>query len=309
MATRFERRLSKSEERAKAALEYLKKRPAWWQNVLKARYNDRPLLIAVRDGYLNAYADGQSVLKIRFRADGAGVRPRCELHRKYVCGPNVENGYEVVDMRDLENPGTLKGWITEALNYADAEKRGVAAIAARHPNIIDVEMGLPANEPVEPGAKKTAPRMDIVALEKGGEGLKIVFYEAKLFDNGSLRSRSKPKILEQLKRYENWIGSKGRRDQVIEAYRRACRLLIEVDKMRGAKSHPCVVQAAEDGSKLQVDAKPRIIVFGCTKDQIGSNSSWKEGKHQEKLDRYELLMCERAEDVRLPSGCDEPDAT
>jgi len=186
MVTKFERRLGTSEQKNKAVLEYLQSKPCWWRDVLDARYRsrnnveERQLLIAVRNGYLNAYADGHSILKIGFKTSGDGVQPRCEIHRKYVSGPQAGDGHLIFDGKQVggkpyESPGTLQSWITTALDYANekkrgAEKRGVAAIATRNPDIIDVEMALPANEPVEAGTSKTARRMDLVALERAGDG-------------------------------------------------------------------------------------------------------------------------------------------
>jgi hypothetical protein len=84
------------------ALAYLKTSPQWWRDVLAARYRstsgeERPLLIAVRDGYLSIYADGQAVLEAHFDARSGRAQMRGKIHRKYVLGPDAGDGYLVFD--------------------------------------------------------------------------------------------------------------------------------------------------------------------------------------------------------------------
>ena len=54
---------------------------------------DVPLRLAVRDGYLNLYANGQSVAKI----SAAGGKPRLDVHWKYVEGIRKTPGTELND--------------------------------------------------------------------------------------------------------------------------------------------------------------------------------------------------------------------
>lgn len=173
VANKFKRKLPDG------ALEHLKKECAWWQDVLSFRYvekatgSPRSLLFALRDGYFNLYAEGQSVLKVEFDARRNGdLRVRCKLHRKYVSGSDAGDGYfdfdgmEVTEGREKRpvqkyaGLETLAGWVEATRAYAGDEKKGVAVIANQHPEVIDVEMALPANDVVTPGDKKVANRMD-----------------------------------------------------------------------------------------------------------------------------------------------------
>lgn len=233
------------------ALEYLRSLPPWWRDVLQFRYGDegdapRPLLFALRDGYFNVYVEGQSVLKIGFdtRQRSDGVKVRCKLHRKYALGPDAGAGYlsfdgaKVVDptskmvIQTYQGADTLLKWVNAARSYAGREKKGVAAIAERHPTVIDVEMALPANEPSTPDQIKSANRMDIVALEGHGTGYRLAFYEAKLFSNSELRARNyNPRVLaRQLTNYCNYVSGPERRRQVLAAYRETCRFNISVSE-------------------------------------------------------------------------------
>ena len=55
---------------------------------------DVPLRLAVRDGYLNLYANGQSVAKI----SAAGGKPRLDVHWKYVEGIRKTPGTELSNL-------------------------------------------------------------------------------------------------------------------------------------------------------------------------------------------------------------------
>ena len=105
--------------------------------------------------------------------------------------------------------------------------------------------------------------MDIVALESDSEGIKIVFYEAKLFCNPELRAKNlEPRVLKQLERYEDWINFNHRADEVLDAYRRACRILIRLNATKSEASrppdHPLILEAAKDGSNLPLSIPSRV---------------------------------------------------
>jgi hypothetical protein len=293
----FERRLPDG------ALEYLET-AAWWQDVLRARYTtgdgaSRPLLIALRNYYINVYADGQSVLKITFDKSRGHIPPRCELHRKYDGREEIKPTYVPIDISRI-NEIALATWIERALCHGHDEKRGVAAIVARNSNVIDVEMGLPANKPVSPGDGKAAPRMDIVAIERDEviDNLKLVFYEVKGFWNSGLRSRSlNPKLFDQLDKYEKYVMIPERRQQIVDAYRNGCNFIRMVHDARGTTLHP-FIDAITHGAELGLDPKPRLVVFGCKDGAAAAAPSWRQ--HEAVLrQRYCLLIEHRAEDVAL----------
>jgi hypothetical protein len=289
-------------------LALLKARPSWWQDLLDYRFKDvsgkeQPLFLAIRGGYLNAYVEGQSILKIGFVS--RPVRLSAEIHNKYVYADDQSylkfDGNEVKAKQypsvTYEQRKSVGEWVKRARSYAGDEKRGVAVIVARNSHVIDVEMGLTGQPSVD--------RIDIVALEKDAEALKIVFYEAKLFSNhAALRADTlQPKVLKQLKRYEDWIRS--RPDEIIPAYRRACGLLIRLHGMRYTRAdlhapsvHRFVLQAAKEGSNLQVDPKPRLIVFGYSpSERVGS---WKRHECALRQNGVRLIMKPRPEGVILP---------
>jgi hypothetical protein len=301
-----------------AGMQLLESRPDWWKEILAFRFRDgsekeQPLFLAARNGYLNAYVEGQSILKIAFDETVHPARLSGEVHHKYLHdGAEGQvylkfDGHHYFDKSGTAVLGsggtTLASRVERARKHTGAEKRGVAVIVGRHPQVIDVEMGLPANASVSPDVRPTAPRMDIVALEEDGNGAKIVFYEAKLFRNSELRADSLlPRVLTQLRRYVDWMDSPGRADEVVSAYRRACAIHVQIHAMRQPGSanpiHPLIQRAAIEGSLLTVDHNPRLVIFDYAAE--ARDASWR--RHEDALSRagIKLIMAPRPEDIVLP---------
>ena len=297
----------------KLGLDALEKRPAWWQDLLDARFTDasgkkRPLFLAVRDNYLNAYVEGQSISKIKFKAEKPPsvlrASIRASIHHKYVLekaeGQKYSrfDGIKAGDVR-YTGPKMLDGWIEKARCFAGEEKKGVAVIAANNPNVIDVEMGLPM------GLRGHADRIDMVALERHGQAIRIVFYEAKCFKNSSLVSTTQPKVLDQLKRYTEWLKAEGRCKLLTDSYRRTCQILVTLRGMqKGQDMHRLISEAAGEQSILVVDPAPRLVIFGYDRSRLHPN--W-HGQHRPKLEEAglrhnRLIIKPSSKEIKLPDG-------
>jgi hypothetical protein len=202
--------------------------------------------------------------------------------------------------------------------FCETGKEGVAAIAARNPHVIDVEMGLPADEVSNAGTNdemgpKVAPRIDIVAIEESAsEGAQVAFYEAKLFSNNELRSDDlRPKILEQLAKYARYMapsdGEGGKRcNQIIKAYRNTCIFMQQVAQMRGHMPDP-LVDAVAKGLPLALDPYPRVLIYEYEANEVAEGSPW--ARHHNVLSKgLQVFMRPKAKDIilsrrdpRLPS--------
>lgn len=271
----------------------------------------RPLLIAIRNGYLNVYAEGQSVLRVGFdaRRDG-GLRLRCRIHRKYVSKDDLGSNYLDFDGHQVTlslnrqpiqvyaGAETLHGWVEAARRYAGLEKKGVAIIAEKHPSVIDVEMALPADEPTTPHGKKVANRMDIVALETKGESVRLAFYEAKLLSNAELRARNKaPPVARQMENYRSYVSQPERRQEILDAYKNACAVLAAINDMRGIATHPLIKTVSTDGLS-ELDPEPRLVLFGQEGGKARNKAAWE--KHAQIL-RENGIVIEglRPEEIEL----------
>jgi hypothetical protein len=156
----------------------------------------------------------------------------------------------------------LHEWIERAAQHVGEEKRCVDELVASNPSIIDLEMGLPAA-----GERKTAQRMDCVALERGPDAIHIVFWEAKMIDDGRLRSRSIPEVVNQVQIYRDYLTDPDQALNVEVAYRNVCRLLSELRAMaasvgRELSLDPLIFEAAQKETQLKVDPEPRLVIFG-----------------------------------------------
>ena len=279
----------------------------WWRDILKFEFQgvdgeSHRLALAVRNGYLNAYVEGQSILKIQFDDAANPVYLKAKIHHKYL-GKAVGQVYKIFDGKTVEGSpylsGTsLKNWVANAQEFAKlrsgsidfSEKQGVAVIASRNSHVIDLEMALPG---------EVAPRIDLVALERGASAIKIVFYEAKLFSNPALRAKNcKPKVLEQLRTYEEWLTSGDRKAEVIKAYRNACGLLTKLREMQGVPVDGLIEEASIPGSPLTVDPKPRLIIFGP--QTIKNWTPHEAALRQAGITGPRLIIEKHPKDVELP---------
>lgn len=242
-----------------------------------------PLRLAIRENYVNFYADGQSIANVRMGSDTLSAR----VHEKYF-EPNAETRRQIGQKyRRLECKGTdnrptdvVSSWMQVASSYAGAEKTFVERLVAANPNVIDLEMALPAF----PG-EKSAARVDLVALEPSGRGWRLVFWEAKMAKNPEARAKgdTTPKVVAQKDKYCLWLGAN--EDLVLSAYHQVCRDLVDIH--RRVSQSPLGVAMPElgegirqvaDGKSLILDNKIRLVIGGWD-----PNGSFEKNGHHKKL--------------------------
>jgi hypothetical protein len=249
----------------------------WWKDLLKlwrpsgSTAEDHGLRLAVRNNYLNFYSKGQAIARVGFNH---ACQPYLETHVKYAFGPDEEiQACARLEGTVIRHPNsekqlnyngesTLREWIDQAQEYAGTEKQFVDKLVADNPAIIDLEIALPAR-----GVGETAPRMDCAGLEREGNVIRIVFWEAKMIGNGGLKSLSEPAVVRQVRRYHDYLNDSERAQNFVLAYRNVCCLLQEFRKMadvpgRKLNLDQLVSDAGLKDSKLEVDPEPRIIIFG-----------------------------------------------
>lgn len=246
--------------------------------------SERSLRLCIRDGYLNFYRAGQSVAAMRFLRNG---KPQAEIHNKYVYGA-AGQGQKYVRLtnegyQDREGgqfipyeSGGVDVWIenvnpgTSSLpntskGHIGREKKFVDQIVGRNPNVIDLEMAVPAFK--DRAEQRRAPRMDLVALETDGDFWKIVFWEIKRADDGRARSRSpSPEVIsKQLAPFAEWV--EDHQKLIIEAYQTVCRRLVEfhvcakVLRPDIADLGEGIRQVAKAGApRPTVDLQPRLLI-------------------------------------------------
>ena len=270
------------------ALRHLAKKDGhnWWKDVLASG----KLLLAVRGGYLSAYAMGQSIFKIGSEK-GTGVDKeglRVEVHYKYLIEPKSKartpyvrfdgknfkiKPSDVVQIR-YDSEEALNRMIRTASRYSGPEKTGVHQIAQSEPKVVDLEIAFTRSG--DPGQKSTAPRMDLAVLipwERGEACL--VFCEAKCADNVELwmpprdesaAGEASIAVVAQLRKYEKFIQENT--NALVPAYRNVCQTLTDLHEQGSTRKLDDLVYHVADGRRsLSIHPNVFLLVFGFDADQ------------------------------------------
>lgn len=241
----------------------------WW----KAIADDRELIIAIRENYINVYWKGNNLLKLKQEGnDLVG-----EIHYKYLLRPSSEqppyikviNGQTKLDSADklfIPDFADLTALKRATNAYSSEEKEGVHQIVIHNPNIIDVEIAL-GTESKKTGSATTN-RIDFAALKFEHSGPEIVFFEAKRFANKELRANGENiPVLNQLRRYQNLLHD-GQSD-LIRSYRKVCGNLASLKGVgnRYAPMLNMMNEIAENKCNLSISEDVRLVIFGFDIDQ------------------------------------------
>lgn len=233
-----------------------------------------PLRLGIRNGYLNFYAQGQSIAKVAFQKR----QLKGEIHHKYVDDAATGQKYVNLDqsMQKAAVWGDLETWIGRSKKYHGREKTFVDLVVAANETVIDLEMGLPAYGYTNPETgKKVAPRIDLVALEAVEGGWQVVFWEAKLISDGRICSNSpEPEVIKQIRNYKEWFERGSAKQDVLHAYRETCLLLKQMHDYATSQGisapplAPAIVAIAADPTKLlTLDPIVRLIVDARSYDK------------------------------------------
>ena len=166
-------------------------------------------------------------------------------------------------------PADIDRWIETAATYVGAEKAFVDDLIAANPNVIDLEMGLPAQT-----GSRSAPRMDLVVVQPDAS---IAFWEAKFSGNGELRSKvgtpyaerangeyvSGIHVVSQLRNYQRWMEVDGgkRQSEVVSGYVRTATILGELAHKFG-KEDAAALEAWSNVSSTACLILPPGVVVG-----------------------------------------------
>lgn len=282
-------------------------RESWWRDVLA----DPNLVVATRGRSLNVYWKGQSL----FRASLIGGALVVTTHEKFLLDPaldgqvplRTDGTFDIAAllqkgfMGRYEGKDTLRKMKSAAGVFADAEKAGCHEVAIRNPNVIDVEVAFPGKY-VFDGKETTAPRVDLAAVEADGPDARLVFWEAKTYDNGELRAldeETPAKVCGQVERYRQILAQY--RQTVEESYARVAGNLVAFKAMGWARPLSNAIEAVGKGeATLRLHDEPAVglVVFGFDAGQR-DEKRWvgHRGKLQERIGRVKLLG--DAKQVRL----------
>lgn len=275
----------------------------WWRNLV----DDKELFLAIRDDYINFYFRGCSILKLDWSRRNRTLTGK--IHYKYLLKPTIkgskyikfgEYGLDLPELRSLfldslDDVNELKRAVKR---YADAEKSGVhnVVINDKNPNVLDLEIAISKG--------KSAPRVDLVALhddtDRSGT-IRLVFYEAKHFKNGELRSStSEIPVVGQMGGYSRLLNE--HRDALLASYRQVCCNLYGLQGVgqQNERRHRILQDISTKSKELEIDDQPRLIVFGFDKDQRDGKNWEPHAKNlTNALGKKRALFAGKPKDIQL----------
>ena len=215
---------------------------SWWRKIV----DDKDLFLGIRNECLNVYYNGSSILKLEYN----GGKFSGKVHHKYLKNTHCKKYVRLSEGDFDQFYGTdikIQNIKNSTNVYQGEEKKSVHEIIMRNTNVIDTEIRPPGEHP----------RIDFAALRKEDGVIKIVFYEAKMYSNSDLRSKTCPKILGQVKAYQEIVCR--RRDEIVESYQRvAC----NIDCMSGWRERRSKIFSQATTGNLIIDPEVRIVIFG-----------------------------------------------
>lgn len=276
--------------------EYEKGEDGWWSQFV----DDDDLFLAIRDNAVDVYYRGCTLIHLEWRPRKKEIVSR--THYKYLLRPKMKP--EHVDVGDGQpSIPNASAYFADQLSVQDLkdaakphvrdEKEGVHEILLKNHYVLDVEVAISDGE---------GGQIDFAALQDGIEEgqTHVVFYEVKHFGNTKeLRSRGKPKVLEQIDRYRSLLKREQNRADIAKSY---CRVSENLCALNGVPKRYCKRHDLLQGTKyFIVEEEPGLVVFGFDEDQK-SGAIWE--PHKEKLEcvlKDRLLLKGDPKDVKIPT--------
>ena len=253
---RFQRGLSKQ------AIQFLNEeyqRPdSLWRSIL----DDRRLLIAIRNGYLNAYRHGRSFVLLRPKVRKAMLEGHtspmflAKKEQSYFTSSNgkLDKGQSLGLYNDLIDDRS--SIFANIANSAGPEGKGITALIQRNPNIIDVEIAMPGSRPVL--------RIDLALVKEITGGHEIVFYEAKTVFDSRVRcdGNRMPEVVTQINSYEDMLRRRG--EEVLDSYRTVIDNFLSLE---GVPNRRRAALKGVDTNRLSINPHPRLVFVGYDQAQ------------------------------------------
>lgn len=285
MATAFNRGIS---DKFIEKLAFEADKGGWWADVLA----DPGLVIAVRCDYLDIYWRGQRLFHVSPSSSGVSVK----THIKYLVDPKLADEVKLIDdsfavielvkrafVERYEGSSTLAKMKKAAGIFSGPEKTGCHTIAIQTPSLVDAEIAFPGTISLNDGGKdKNNPRVDLAMFKADDDDVHLVFWEAKHFGNGELRTAGdQPAVCRQVRIYHKYLIDN--RTALETSYRRVAKNLVALRSMGSARPlSPLIEQVAHEPSRLTLGPDPKVglLIFGFDTAQR-DHSDW--GLHLARL--------------------------
>lgn len=236
--------------RLKKIIEYNLIKSSLWSNKIEQDCKNQNVFLAIRDNRLDLYHNGGKLFcydsfgfKTHLKyasvitASGKDYLTESELS-SYKLASNFEKNYQ----RIKEN----------CSNYSGIEAVGVSDLYHKHSYlsnsnviVLDIEISFESQN-----EEKHQDRIDILLFNK--ESKTLQFVEAKHFSNNEIWSRTTPKVISQIKRYESQLAK--RKNGILSEY-------IEYIKIINGIFNIALPEPAE------IDDNVTLLIFGFDNDQ------------------------------------------
>lgn len=218
---------------------------------------DEDLFIAIRNEYLNVYYYGQSICKIEFKKIENKIK--WSTHKKYL-GIN-ESGYTSTGDY-LDRIDELK---KNARKHGGKEKEQVKKhiLEDKEVCILDVEVTFSREHDEEHNQDYRKRSIDYLTVEKTEDKkIKLVFYEAKHFDNSEIRAKNeKPKVFDQIEKYEMVLNDPNHQKEILNSYKLIFENIKDLNLNNWRKIHDLL------GDNLEIETEPKLIIFEIDKSK------------------------------------------
>lgn len=222
------------------------------------------LRLAVRDEYLTFYGAGQQIAKVECKEQSFHE----EVHRSYLGPdqPGVANYLRPAPPAADVAGAVLADRVATAAAWHGREKLFVDEVIAANPDVFDLEVALSLPRP--DATRPVALRLDLATLEPHQDGWRVVLWEAKMANDGRVKSLAEPTTMAQHRGYSEWLRDEANAAALIAGTREACRLLARLRELAihaGQADMPplgkgIVAAGGGSGTPLTLDRDVRYVI-------------------------------------------------
>jgi len=222
-----------------------------WKNHLKEDCENQEVFLAIRNNKIGFYHKGGKLF-------GFDENSEFKTHYKFAALINDTDTCYFTDAELQKKPISTFGKDNDRIKencklYSGEEAEGVSKIYHKHSYlsnedivVLDIEVSFKAID-----ENKKQDRIDILLYDTKKRKLKFV--EAKHFSNSEIWSKSKPKVIKQIDKYQEQIAKK--KPEIIKAYENYITVINKIfDKKLPLPN--------------EVDEEVSLLIFGFDKNQL-----------------------------------------
>jgi len=237
---------------------------SWWRKIA----DDKDVFVLIRKNEMRVQANGGLLLHIRQDQQQKLI---CKTRGDFISLPSKEKPSVILEEdstidedSNIPSVGRVKGLKGLATHYnaikprirlfTRKEKKAVQYLANNIKNVVDIEVGY-EGDMTEGALRTSVPRIDMAAITDKGT---LVFFEVKLFENKEIHSNEIPQVVEQLKKYQQWMDNNGK--DIIAGYQEQLNIY---KRLKGNY----FMDRRKNFDIIGLHPNPRLIITGFDKSQ------------------------------------------